>query len=493
MADARRLMALGFAGPLAVELAAQIEAREGNMRRLMALGVVPELAKELVSQIGASTNARRLVELSMVPQQAKEVVAQIEASPSPLRAALEAGRVDFVGIGDSNQILSGFGWDHGFQYALLTRGHQAFATGLVSQNEGGGSGAGQGYGYSRAGSLIGSTTGAPSELQRYYSVGSGGLSPASPTYLADGATTTTTVASGLAVHGDVNLLDNTAALAFDIHFGTFPSGSGQFRASARIETSPYSGVASNSIRSTNTGGYGMARETLTLSASPARAGLSIAGRPILMNTTGITGPYFNTYYRWRNPARVTGWAYGTLEFRGGQSMRTFAVDFQQASNETLTHYFSTLRDDQGVTQKTIVLCVNGGLNDRNETLPSVGPAAVSDGDSPEAFVDNFTAIRNRIEAIWALNGWSAEELHWLVFPSHPVSDPDDPELVAYRTALEAYVSTMPQAYFVNLAEITSAPEMLAGGWYASGGSDRNHLTQAGYEQLGLRVIEAVGL
>lgn len=81
MADATRLMALGFAGPLAVEMAEQITAQAGNMNRLMALGVVPELAKELAGQINeaGTTNALRLVELSMVPIQAAEVVAQIEA------------------------------------------------------------------------------------------------------------------------------------------------------------------------------------------------------------------------------------------------------------------------------------------------------------------------------------------------------------------------------------------------------------------------------
>jgi hypothetical protein len=168
-----------------------------------------------------------------------------------------------------------------------------------------------------------------------------------------------------------------------------------------------------------------------------------------------------------------------------------AVDVQQANDATLTHYFSILRTDQAQTIKTVVVCVNEGLNDRNETLASVGPAAIADADSYQAFVDNFVAIQNRIEALWTANGWSLDELFWIVFPSHPVSAPDDAELVSYRKAINEYLATRPRAQMVDLTTLTTATEMLANGWYQSVGADRNHLTQTGYEQLSTRVIGVV--
>jgi hypothetical protein len=404
---------------------------------------------------------------------------------------VQSQRVDFVGIGDSNQIHSGDGWDHGFQYALSTLGYPAYATGLVSQNEGSGSGSGQGYGYNRSGSLMGATTGADANLQKYYDVGSGALQPAYATYVADGSSVANNVACGLFLTpATADILDVTAALKFDIHYGTFTTGTGSFRPSSRLEVSPFTTLASSTAISTNAGAFGMQTATLTLSADASRSGKNISGKPILTGTTGITGPFFHTYYRWRNPGRTTGWAYGTLDYRGGQSMRTVAYDLQQASDDTLTHYFSILRNDQGGTSKVIVICVNEGLNDRNETLTSVGPGAVTDGDSPEAYVDNFTALQQRIEAIWTLNGWDQSELWWLVFPSHPVSDPDDSELISYRAAIQTYLSAnLPQSLYVDLTTLTNYAELTANSWYYSDGTN-NHLTKAGYEQLSLRVLRA---
>lgn len=232
----------------------------------------------------------------------------------------------------------------------------------------------------------------------------------------------------------------------------------------------------------------MAVETVSLTADSTRASKAISLKPISVNVTGITGPYFNTYYRARNPSRTAGWSYGTLNFRGGQSLRTMAYDLQQASNETLTHYFGILRNDQGSSTKTIVVCVNSGLNDRNETLASVGTGAVTPGDSAAAFVDNFKALRDRVMAIWTANSWDQNELFWLIYASHPVSEPDDSELISYRTAIFNYARGLPRTQIVSMTDLTTSTEMLANSWYVNS-SDKNHLSIAGYQQLGTRIID----
>lgn len=81
MSDARRLMELGFTGPLAAELAEQIEAQDGARQRLVELGMTPTLAEEVAGQIDAAgtTDAPKLAAMAMVPEQAVELVAQIEA------------------------------------------------------------------------------------------------------------------------------------------------------------------------------------------------------------------------------------------------------------------------------------------------------------------------------------------------------------------------------------------------------------------------------
>jgi hypothetical protein len=410
-----------------------------------------------------------------------------------LRERIRTGRVDIKGLGDSNQLFGGHGWDDGIQYALATLGYPMWATGLVSQNENGGNGAGQGYEYGRSGSLIGATTGAPAALDAFLNKGAGSLFPASYTYLASG-TTANNLPSGLILAAACPI-DTSAALEFDFWEGTFGAGSGQTGISARIEESPFTSIASQAPISSNTGVEGMRRRTLAIAADAGRAGKPIAARPLVFNSSGITGPFFMTYMRFRRPARTTGWAYSTLNARGGQSARTMAYDLQQASDATLTHFFGIQRADQAGSAnglRTNIIWINEGLNDRNETLTSVGPAAIADGDSPEAFVDNHRAIIDRINYIYDLNGWPRNEIFPVFMPSHPVSHPDDAELLAYRDALEAYVQTVPRAQYINLQRLTTAAEMLSRGAYQSGGSDRNHLTQvAGYRWLALLALGVV--
>ena len=187
-------------------------------------------------------------------------------------------RVDIVGIGDSNQLFEGHGWDSGFAKALVDAGAPMWATGLVSQNENSGNGAGQGYLYNRSGPLIGSTSGAPAELEAFLNKGIGALSPAFYTYVADGGSVASSTACGLQL-GAGCPIDNTAALEYDIHWGGFTSGSGQFRPQLRLDESPYSEITGAlPIVSTNTGSYGMNRTTSAAPADPTRAGKAIAGR-----------------------------------------------------------------------------------------------------------------------------------------------------------------------------------------------------------------------
>lgn len=418
------------------------------------------------------------------------LLSSVTISPAitPLGDVLErmaTTRVDFVGIGDSNQLFGGTGWDHGLQSGLDAQGYALWATGLVSQNENNGFGGGVGYLYNRFGK-IGETTGAPAELAKFVSKGSGDFGPIDYTYLGTGSYSAGN-APGLIVSG-ASALDTSAALEFDLHYGTFDSGSGSFQTGARINASPFTNITRGSVTSTNTGAFGMGKTTLEVPADAGRSGINVIAGPAMSGGENIEAPFFMTYARWRRPDRTAGYAFSTLYGSGGQSLRDMAFALQEASDETLQHFFSILRDDQGDQRKTIVICINSGLNDRQETLASVGPDEVADADSADAYVDNLKAIQARISGIWTSNGWSLDELFFLIFPSHPIDDPDDAELVAYRSAATTYAATQDRMQVIDLAALTNEAEMLAAGWYNGGGSDRSHLTEVGYEALGQRVI-----
>jgi len=410
---------------------------------------------------------------------------------SGLLSRLRSGRVDFVGIGDSNQIFGGHGWDLGFPYALIASGYPMWATGLIVNNEASGTGAGAGYSYNRnspgGSGLTGAVSGAPADLEKYMDKGAGLLYPSFYYSYVAAASSISAVNNGLQLLPGLGGLDETAAIDFDHWWGSFDSGSGSFTRYLRRGESPFTEIVNPPSINTNTGAFGMNRSTVSMSANVARAGWKIQ----FLAANAAVGPYFGTFMRARQLNRTAGFSYGTLDYRGGQSLRTMAYDLQQASDETLTHYFTILRDDQESDLITIAICVNSGLNDKNETLASVGPAAVADGDSPEAYVDNFDAIRARIEAIWNLNAWDPQELFWIVFPSHPISDPDDAELLTYRAAISAHLTGDSRAQVVDISALTDETEMLANGWYQSAGADRSHLTQAGYEQLSMRILGAV--
>lgn len=379
------------------------------------------------------------------------------------------GRVEFVDYGDSNQILSGHGWDHGMQAALSER-FPMWATGLTTQQN-----AGQGYLWGPLTGQIGEYTGAPADVGKFLDKGTGELNPFRYSYVADGNTSASGDQCGMSL-GVGCPIDVTAALEFDVHWAGFTSGAGGFRILVRREQSPFTAIANAATISTNTGSFAMNRSTVAIAANAGRAGWALGGRPKIPGSASITGPYFGTYYRFRRPDRTAGWAYSTHNFRGGQSTRTAAVDIQQASDETLTHYFGTLRADQGLGQKTIAIGICQGLNDRNETLTSVGPGAYTDGDSPEAFADNHWAIVNRILYIWNLNGWDISELWWILKPCFPVSTPDDAKLLSYRAKLKTEFAGLNQSMVIDLEKLITADQMLALGLFASGGSDRNHLS-----------------
>lgn len=79
--------------------------------------------------------------------------------------------VDFVGIGDSNQVKDGRGHDHGLQYALAQR-FNMYCTGAISPSENNEAGANTGYGYRKGnGSAMNAASvpvGAPSQIYEYW-------------------------------------------------------------------------------------------------------------------------------------------------------------------------------------------------------------------------------------------------------------------------------------------------------------------------------------
>lgn len=406
-----------------------------------------------------------------------------------IKYRLETGRVDFPMVGDSNQAFQGYGNDHGLAYALDDAGYPMYATGLLSINENNADGAGLGYfyAYNAAQPLLGATSGAPLALDDYLDKGAGGLGPHQYGYLASG-TFSNGNNSGMSISVGSPLRPDINNLRYHLHYGTVDSGSGSFRISWRNGGPSYTQQSESALVTTNTGSFGIEIATVDLNANPAFASIAVQAR-LTSTTDGITGPYFGLWQRVEAPGVATGYSVHTLDAHGGGSARTIAYDLQQMSATAKAYFMDECARLQGA-RKTIACVISLGANDRSASgsLPSLGPAAIEDEDSAAAYVDNHRAIITELT-----DAYSGDErdLFFLIVPTHPIASTPDVELEAYRSAIEVLEHYVPRCQVINTRELTSYAEILAAGGYASGGSDTNHLVQAGSEFVWPKILEAV--
>jgi hypothetical protein len=392
---------------------------------------------------------------------------------------MQSERVDFVGMGDSNQLLGGTGWDHGFQYALFQR-YPMYATGLLAAGENGGNGAGTGFGYSTAGPSSYTAGSMPSQIAQYQT----NVFPSGGGFYG----TVGGFAVGVAVGLDGTSLPSSNSLVFELHHGTFPSGTHTATIGVRNGIPNYDVITTQSVNAT-TGSYGMTHTDISLTANPSRT-IPLEARwaiPGGADSVDMAWLYSRAY----SPAATHGFSYSTLAGYGGQPTRAVANALNAATDASLSYYFSQLRRLQG-SNKHVVLVINEGFNDRLDSAMSVGPSpAVS--SSAAGYKDNVLAIVNRIKAIWQSNGWDVKELNWVFMPSHAISTPDDASLVAFRDAMSQLTAVVPQSVAIDLSKIATPEEMSANNWYLSGDTSFGHLSQAGYEVLSDRVIDTIAV
>jgi hypothetical protein len=394
-------------------------------------------------------------------------------------------RVDFVALGDSNQAFGGTGWDQGFALALLARGAQMYATQLLTPRENAGNGAGLGYLYNAKvnGTSGAASTGAPAAIQEVFAFSS----PHNYLYGESGTVLAFGQASGGILLNATCPLNVDANLDWEFHYGTFDSGSGEFRIGIRRDDSPFSGLATSALTSTNTGNIGVTKVTVQLAA--ATRGYPLNGGFAMTNTgsVNVTGPFCGGWVRVINTDRTAGFSYHSMRAAGGESLRDYLRALQEDWTDTsIAYYLQQMRTHQG-SRKRICVMVNSGVNDRSETETSLGPQPVADGDSADAYADNLRGIINKIRGVWVTQGWPIAELVFIVSPSHPVSAPNDAELESYLVAAQQVATEYDCVCVVPFQELTNFAEMDGQSWYASG-ADRNHLSANGYTALATKAL-----
>jgi hypothetical protein len=378
-------------------------------------------------------------------------------------------RVDFVMLGDSNQSKDGYGFDYGFAKAFADR-FGLYASGIIGGN------------------TFGVNSGA-STYQEERALAYWGYR-----FLADGSSVANSVANGIIIRDtDKYILNPSSLLRCHFAYSTFSSGAGSFKPGVRIEQSPWTVLQMSAQINTNTGVENYTKSYFDLSAGD-REGLPLGFKWMVSQQLDTTGPFLSYYLRVEDVNKNTGVSCHTFYNTGGASLYDMAATVSAYTDKNLVNYFREVRSlqiEKGY-EPIIIIYINSGLNDRNETsVPSLGSIASYDGDSDVAYYDNLEAIIARISAIFRVQGWGENELYFLLCPSHPVSDPDDSELISYRTMANKIATMRSNVSFVDLNNVTSSDEILANNWYYNNNTDKAHLTQAGYVGIAAKIVELI--
>ncbi len=399
----------------------------------------------------------------------------------------DEGRVDVVGLGDSNQTHQGGGWDLGFHVSLHDR-FRLYATGLISNGENFGRGEGVGYGYGVFTTYFLSGArfdGAPPPLDAMLSA-SAVVWPLNYLYFAPGQSIGAFQSMGMWVTPWCPV-DINANLRCHFTYGVFEgAGPGHFQPSARLEEFPYPMLLNGPVTSTRGPAFGPAAVSIDLPAAVRPAAIGLRHSP---STVNLAGPFISYYLRVENLDRPAGASFTTMYGHGAQSACSFAISLLDADDEFLRLFFGKLRELQG-PRKAVLVHVNSGVNDRVEQRMSVGPNPTLPGNSAAAYADNMQAIINRVRFIWQDSGWDESELFFLLACSHQVSNPDDPRLVAYRAALAPLALSNPRTAVINYARLATPQEMDEWGWFKGFGfPDVHHLSETGFRRLSARALD----
>lgn len=192
--------------------------------------------------------------------------------------------------------------------------------------------------------------------------------------------------------------------------------------------------------------------------------------------------YWQSVYR-----KAGGFAVNSLEVEGGRPGRYQAEALMACPDKALDLYLSEIRNRQvGAMGKPgkVIIFVQNGINDRIDTTLSCGPNPAA-SNTAAGFIDNFEQMRIRITERWVAQGFSEEDLGFLVMVAHPVTSTDntgDTVMQQFNNGIKAYYAGNKNRVLVyDVREgVGNGAFFNAQGYHASPDS---HLTSGGYNAV----------
>jgi hypothetical protein len=268
------------------------------------------------------------------------------------------------------------------------------------------------------------------------------------------------------------------------------SGGGTIRLNVHGHTGSSTLFGFNDAESLNNSGAAeLYRRSVDYTVTQANIGVALepCAREQIFGTpdsTTLSGEIVVYDLCFSDPAATKGLAVDIFGSLGGQSGREGAIYVGGSDNSgsptlignTPTSMINRINAQMALCTDSLanqqMLAIWGfGLNDRNETEPSAG-SGVSDGDSPEAYLDNFVTWRDLMEDAWVASGRTLGKLKVLIHVGHP-QDPEDAELQSYEDAMADLISSSSsfrnRTTLIRTSQILSGAQMTALGYYDGGG------------------------
>ena len=385
-------------------------------------------------------------------------------------------RADFLMCSDSNTVFGGHGQDHGITRALAQHS-RLYRTGLLSHNENGGLGSQTGYYYQHTSNGARAFTTPIASVAAYDDILPAGNSftPHDYWHMTDAQSDAGNNGMFVAAGGPFNVND---AMRYRTTWHTFNVGAtGAVRPAIRRGSAPYTNLATNGADiETVTGALTAVDHTLSIAAGTRD--YPIDGRLIQAGVTG-QGPIFATWQHFDWPNITAGLSFNVIGYYGGQGLRNF-YNYQQATQTAWDEYFRQLTIAQGVNPKACII-ISSGLNDRGDAAASIGPVGGLNSSTQAGYADNLRGLINFYKDKWAVAAYDEEDLYFLLICSHPVSSPDDSQLVSYREACATMCSEYQNTTAIDMSQYNAQLQANAATWYDGGGTP--HMTQTGYEEF----------
>jgi hypothetical protein len=344
--------------------------------------------------------------------------------------AARTDRADLLIIGDSVVGHAGHGWDAGFIHgADITLG--LAGTGLIPNS----TFSGEGEGYTTAG-------GWPANGWQH---GLEHVPVNKQGYVWRGHVTTAgdTPQKNFGFHLDGTTLDPAAA--YDWHVWSLPQGEdSSLDAYRRLGSAPWTRFDTVPQGVELTPGSPVDHTVFSFDQNPI--GSPAQAQQIVFENATQTSILYSRLLTPEQPTGITvsSWGYGgksTYDFFTEQYLGTGMTE------EGRVTWLEALVD--GGSGK-LNLVIAEGFNDRGETSTSLG--GNPDGDSPEAFADNISALIVQVRADWIAAGMDSSDLSFTLLGMYEVSGGNE-ELRQYADELRQMALADPDISFVDLFDL----------------------------------------